>query len=73
MYNFLEHVYDMSFAKVDVTLAPILIKFNWLLIQDFDKNLNVNIPFVSWKTSLWFIAFPNYARESWFIFGSFLI
>ena len=61
----------MSCAKIDVTLAPIQIKFNWFLVQEFDKNLNVNIPFVSTKTSLRFIAFPNYTRESWFIFGSF--
>ena len=63
----------MSCAKIDVTLAPIQIKFNWFLVQEFDKNLNVNIPFVSTKTSLWFIAFPNYTRESWFIFESFLV
>jgi hypothetical protein len=66
-------MFDMSCAKVDVTLAPIQIKLNRFLVQEFDNNLNVNIPFVSSKTSLWFIAFPNYTRERWFIFGSFLI
>jgi hypothetical protein len=63
----------MICVKLDVTLTPIQIKFNWLLGQEFDNNLNVNIPFVSSKTSLWFIAFLNYAKESWFIFGTFLI
>ena len=73
MYNFLEHLFDMICVKVDVTLTPVQIKSNWLLVQEFDNGLNVNIPFVSSKTSLWFIAFSNYAKESWFTFGTFLI
>jgi hypothetical protein len=63
----------MNCAEVFVILDPIQIKFNCLSFQEFDNNLNINIPFVSSKTSLWCIAFPNYARESLFIFGSFLI